>query len=125
MVAKPVNQLSEPQAAVIASGASVSGDLNLGGRILVGIAMPAAWTAASITFEVSPDRGTTWLDMYDITETEMAISPVVDNYYAIDPLQFLGVNHLRIRSGTAATPVNQGAERTVTLMLGEPAKGGS
>ena len=41
--------------ALIAAGTALSGPVPLGALTLVGISMPAAWTAAPLTFQVSPD----------------------------------------------------------------------
>ncbi len=47
--------------ATIPSGQSLSAEVDLGANSLVGIAMPAAWTAADLTFQVSSDCWTTVL----------------------------------------------------------------
>lgn len=114
---RPINELSDELSATILSGQSLSDDINLGGRIPVGLVMPAAWTAASITFQASLDDGATWHDVYAIDETELTISSVVvDSFLALDSANFLGVTYLRLRSGTTATPVNQGADRAITVL---------
>jgi hypothetical protein len=123
MTNRPVPELSDPFTFTIASAASVSDALYLEGRIPVAIGLPAGWTTAAITFEVSLDLMVTWLDLYAIDGNELAIAaPAADNCYALAGEQFLGVRHLRIRSGTSATPVNQGAERLLTLMAAKPAR---
>jgi hypothetical protein len=44
--------------AVIPASESLTNEIDLGGSRLVGIQMPAAWTAAAISFAVSPEAGT-------------------------------------------------------------------
>ena len=48
-------------AVTISNGQSLSPQANLGNKLLVGIQMPAVWTAAALTFQASPDGGTTSL----------------------------------------------------------------
>lgn len=105
----------------ILSGAALSETLQLDGRALVGIFMPAAWTAASLTFQASLD-GTTWANYYirvdNTTLSELTITtPAASVFVAVDPTLFAGVTYLRIRSGTSGTPVNQGADRVLTTIL--------
>ena len=45
------------QTATIGTGASLSQQIDLGAMTLVGIVMPASWTAAGLTFQVSADGG--------------------------------------------------------------------
>jgi hypothetical protein len=104
--------------ATIASGAALSGAVCLGDKVLAGIQMPAAWTAASLTFQVSFDAGTTWKDLYDDAGVEVTLSPTspAGKYLAVDPSAFAGVVFLKVRSGTTGTPVNQAADRSFTLV---------
>lgn len=105
----------------IASGASITstgGDTNNGiidlrAKSLVGIQMPGTWTAAALTFSASMDGGTTFNDLYDDTMTERSISVVASRTITLDPTKFMGVTHLKLRSGTGASAVNQGAARTI------------
>lgn len=106
----------------IASAASLSGAINLGGRAPVGILMPAAWTAASLTFQASLD-GVTFGNVYapDPTgvQAEVEHATDVDRWVTLFPDQFAGARYLKVRSGTAGTPANQGAERILTVVLRE------
>ena len=79
----------------------------------IGVLVPTGWTAADMTFQVSHDR-VTFRDLYgyDGTAVTEATSTVAENTAIslagiaerIAPFQWA-----RIRSGVAATPVNQGA----------------
>lgn len=109
-----------PQRAVIASGASLSGtiDLDAGRRTLIGIQMPGTWTAASLTFAVSHD-GTTFVPLYwDGGEYTIAAAggAAASLGVSLDPSAFAGWPFVRVRSGTAGSPVNQGAERTLQVL---------
>lgn len=101
----------------IANGASLSGELPVGrGCTVVGIVMPAAWTAANLTFQASHD-GTTFNNLYD-NGTEYTITAAISRYIAVDPNKFDSISRLKVRSGTAGAPVNQtGADRAITLVV--------
>ncbi len=101
--------------AVIANGASLSPEVDLGARTLVGIAMPAAWTAAALTFQVSVDGGATWLNM-QTASAELSYTAAAGQYIGVDPALWRGVNAIKVRSGTSGTPVNQGQQATLTLI---------
>ena len=105
--------------ATIANGESLSGavDLTEQGKRLLGIQMPAAWTEAGLTFQASAG-GSTYVDLY-MGAAELAIPTVVASSFVILPSanDFLGLRYLKIRSGTTGTPVNQGAARTLQLVL--------
>jgi hypothetical protein len=105
----------------IANGASLSGAATLTGGVtsLVGIQMPAGWTAAAITFQASAD-GTTYGDVYTAAGTEVTIPSVAvaaSRYIALDPSDFAGMAFLKLRSGTSAAAVAQGADRIITLIV--------
>ena len=103
--------------ATIANGQSLSGALSLGGLRLFGIVMPAAWTAANLTFQMSPDGGTTWVNMYDTNGTELTATAAVSRFIAFDPTNFASIQSIKVRSGTSGTPVNQGQDSTLQLIL--------
>lgn len=103
----------------IANGASLSGAAFVGGR-LSAIIMPAAWTAANLTFQGSEDDST-YNDLYDDAGTEYVVTAGASRYIVLDPLAFVGVDFVKIRSGTSATPVNQGAARVVRFVLRQDA----
>lgn len=112
------------QIVTIANGASLSGSINLNGLTdaphglrLFGIVMPAAWTAANLTFQASFDGGTTYVDMYDYNGLEVVATASTSRLIVLDPVVFASIPLLKIRSGTAASAVNQGGDRTLTLVL--------
>lgn len=116
----------------IASGSALSGAISLDtisgvpetynavsqklGMRLGGIIMPAAWTAASLTFQVSAD-GVTFNDLRDKYDSEIAVTVNANNAYLLDLADWITFPWLKIHSGTSATPVNQAATRTLTLLL--------
>lgn len=106
----------ETETVVIANGASLSSEADLKGRKLVGILMPASWTAATITFQSRPTAAHTATNVYD-AGTERSIAVDASRFHMVDIEDWMGVRFLAIRSGTAGAAVNQGAERTLTLVL--------
>jgi hypothetical protein len=115
MGAPVISQALETRTATIANAASLSDAVDLGGRKLVAIDMPSSWTAASLTFQASVD-GVTYDDLYD-GATERTLVVAASRYLAQAIGDWVGVRFLRIRSGTAGTPVNQGGARTITLVV--------
>ena len=104
--------------ATIAAGASLSGPVSLGALTLVGISMPAVWTTAPLTFQVSPD-GSTWQELYDGAGNEVTITAAAGQFIIplADPSYlWRGVNLLQVRSGTLAAPVNQVAAAVVNIV---------
>jgi len=102
--------------ATIANGASLSDAIQADGSAVVGVVMPAAWTAANLTIQASADD-TTYNNVYDELGTEKTIVASTDRYIPLNPADFLGANSIKVRSGTAGTPVNQAAARSVIVVL--------
>lgn len=102
----------------IANGASVSGSVELGGDSIVGVAMPAAWTAAQLGVEASVD-GTNFSPCYDAAGDELLIAAAASRYIVLAPEMTKGLRYVRLRSGTVAAPVNQGAAREISLELAD------
>jgi len=103
------------QTATIANGAALSNATPLGEKTLVGIVMPAAWTAATITFQVSVDD-TTFNELQDGAGNAISYTVAAGQYIQIDPAKWRGVTNVKVRSGTLGTPVNQGQASPVQLV---------
>ena len=103
--------------ATIASGTSLSGAADLGTGRIVGLVIPASWTSAAITFQGSAD-GSTYFDLYDdaIERTIASGSVAASRFLALSLGDWLGIRAVKLRSGTAASPVNQPADRVITLV---------
>lgn len=104
--------------ATIALGASLSGEINLNGASLLGIAMPAAWDAASLTFQASATAGGTYQEVYDDLGNPVTVAVAAGRMVAVDnaALKLAPWRYLKIRSGTAAAPANQTAARAITII---------
>jgi len=105
-----------PTAVTISNGTALSPQVNLGNKLLVGFSMPAAWTAAALTFQVSYDGGTTFQDLYNSGGTEVSFTVAANHFVALDPTLWRGINCIKVRSGTGSVPVNQGQDSTLTLI---------
>lgn len=105
--------------AAIAAGQSLSAAIAIGNKSLVGLVLPANWSAATggISVQVSVDD-TTFGELTTVAGTPYAIGFTAAGgaYLAIDPNTLRGVRSLKIRSGTAAAPVNQTNAVTLTLV---------
>jgi hypothetical protein len=104
--------------ATIANGAALSAAVDLRGFEPLAIQMPAAWTAAGLSFEVSDD-GVNFADLYN-TSGEYTLTVAVDRAVALsNPNELSGFQFIKVRSGTTGTPVNQGADRIVKIIAKE------
>jgi hypothetical protein len=106
----------------IANGAALSNAIDLGDGELYAIFMPAGWTAAAVTFAAATSLAGTYNLVENAAGTELSLAtPGASDVITLDPEAFRGLRFIKIRSGTAGTPVNQGAERVITLAVVEPA----
>ncbi len=101
-------------AATIAAGASLSGAVYLGHGVLVGIQMPTAWDAATLSFQASVD-GVIFQDVYDFQGAEVVVQAAASRFVTID--EFQGAPWIKIRSGTTGSPVNQTLASIITPVV--------
>lgn len=104
-----------PILATITSGTALSAGIPLGDGVLTGIAMPAGWDAAVMTFQVSADGGATYVEMQGVSAV-VSYTVAASQYIAIDPALWRGINMIKARSGTSGSAVNQSADRVLTLV---------
>lgn len=110
-----MNPYKTTHTATIANGASLSGAIELGPARAARVDIPATWTTADLTFQVSYD-GTTYNNLYqaDGTEYKLVVGGT-SRSILLDVADFLSVPYLKIRSGTAGAAVNQGAARELVV----------
>jgi hypothetical protein len=104
----------------IANAASLSGEISLDSWTVEAIIMPAAWTTANLTFQAAEASGGTYNNLYNDGGNEVTVTAAVDRYISLvgdDKDSLATARWLKIRSGTSGTAVNQGAERTIRLVL--------
>lgn len=101
----------------IANGAAVSNYEDIQGLKLQGVILGSGWTAAALYFSGSFD-GTNLFDIAGESGAVYSIAvPAVNTLYWIRRSYFEGLTSVAVKSGTPAVPVNQGAERTLYLVL--------
>lgn len=100
----------------IANGASLSGVANVMDGEVVAIVLPAL-TSAAISFQGSVD-GTNFYDLYTSGGTEVTLGAANTGSRIQDvPEVVRTMPYLKVRSGPTAAAVNQGAARTITLVV--------
>jgi hypothetical protein len=102
----------------ILNGASLSNAVPLYGGLPAVIEMPAAWTAAVLTFQTSGDN-TNFFNVYDDAGSEVSITTDASRRIRLEPTQWAGISQIKIRSGTAGAAVNQGGDRILYLEVWE------
>ena len=76
--------------------------------------MPAAWTAASIGFQVCSTIDGTFLPLYDEGGTLVELTVTVDQAHPL-PAEVLAARYVKIWSETGGAGVNQGAARSLIV----------
>jgi hypothetical protein len=90
----------------------------LGAWTLIAISMPATtWTTAALTFQASPDGGTTWQEATSSSGTGLSYTATQSAFILIDPSTLLGMNCIKVRSGTSGSPVTQSAGAVISLLV--------
>lgn len=100
----------------IGAAASLSAEIHLAGQRLFAIVVPAGWDAADITFQGAVSGGT-FFDVYDEDDAEVVVEAAASRYILLNPAKFIGLQRLKIRSGTTGAPVNQTDAVTLALVL--------
>lgn len=102
-------------AATIANGASETDVIDLGDWVPSAIQMSAGWDTAALTLRGSFD-GTNFFPIY-VDGSEFSISaPAVSALHMISIPAMGALKFLKIRSGTASSPVNQTAARSLAVI---------
>ena len=107
----------------IPAGLAVSSSVTVHGLQLLELLSPPGWTAASLSFQGSID-GASWFNIHAANGDEIVINCAANRLYRLNSLDGagalggllpFGLRLFRVRSGTAAAPVNQGANRTFVI----------
>lgn len=103
--------------ALIANGAAISGPIDLRGNILTAIQYPAAWTAADLSIQISDTETGTYGEVFTDPGTGVGTVGAWDAAAGqVTLVQAMIANcFIKLRSGPSGAPVNQGADRTITL----------
>ncbi|GEM47205.1 hypothetical protein [Deinococcus cellulosilyticus] len=88
----------------------------LNGLVPVRLVVPSGWTSADITIQCSADGATSWRDYYDSTGNVIVLKAGAGNRsIALNPQDFLGLMHIRLRSGLPGSTVAQVNAVSLTL----------
>lgn len=102
----------------IPASGSLSDGIVLGGRCIVtAIQTPATLTATTLTFQFSAD-GTTYNEAKDDGGTAYSITVSTNSYVLVEAGKWFNVRAFKVRTGTAASPTVEGAERTLRFVCG-------
>jgi hypothetical protein len=101
----------------IPAGQSLSNGALVGDYRISGLQFPPVWAAGGISWQASLDDGATWVEVTDATGAPIAYptAGAANTYFLLDSTKFVGLTLVRIRSGTLAAPVNQGANCVLRL----------
>lgn len=99
----------------IANGASLSGAAHIGAGTLAGIQLPT-FTSAALTFQGSAD-GVTYVEVVDASNQAVTFTATTGALYLKAPADLAGIPYIKVRSGTSGAAVNQGAARTISLIV--------
>lgn len=106
-------------ATVIENGEALSERVVLRDGVPVALEMPEDWTAADITLKGSRSADGTLYDVYDADGNEVTLTVGADRFVVLNPADYAGFGSIQLRSGTTASPVNQGADRTLFVIYKE------
>ena len=96
-------------------GQSLSNAIDCDTGAPVFVFIPAEWTSALLSFEISPD-GVVFHDLFDNSGRELVFNIPAGGCVGI-PALWDAVLHLKIRSGQRDNPVPQEAARTITITI--------
>lgn len=105
--------MAQIRTATIASGASVSGAVEIQGRNIdyeMG-SLILSGTYTNTSFDLQAEIDGTWYDIYDTYGTKFSVS-VATGKHSLPADVFKDVNKVRVKGAS-----NEGAERTVTFLL--------
>lgn len=102
------------QAAIPLNG-TLSSIVTLGPYRLLGIHMPGQWGTAVLTFQASWD-GDNFFNVYTKTGDELVYTVDANRWIVCDPVDFVGIPFLKIRSGTNGSPAGQNPAVTFNLI---------
>lgn len=103
--------------ATIAAGDSVSAAVDLAGASLLTLYLPAVFTGTTVTFLSAPTETGTYGKLKNSHGVELAATVAQGEPTSLGPLaaDLASIRWLKIRSGTAAAPQVEAAERVITI----------
>lgn len=104
---------------VIEEGESLSDGIDVSGGPLVRITMPAGWTPANLTFQISSD-GNGYNDIYDVHGKPITVNVVPGSAVRVPIEWSTMLGFLKLRSGTRDFPVEQEERREFAVAIEAP-----
>jgi hypothetical protein len=102
----------------ILAGNSLSGPVDCSSIGAINfLGMPSDWNGGQVTFQYSPDGGTTFFDLYDFSGREISLDMHLGSM--VPPpggLTIIGSTFLKFRSGHREWPIVQNADRIFTIV---------
>jgi hypothetical protein len=95
----------------VSESATVSNALDMRGKTLVGLIMPAALTSTSITFTGSDDN-VTFRALTNTSGTALTVTVSASKHICIVPADFASVRWLKLIMGSS-----EGADRTIIAVM--------
>lgn len=97
--------------ATIANGTATSGVIDLEGRTLCGVLLPAALTGTTFTFSTSATSDGTFVNITNGAGSDYGVTVAASKYVPVDYTKFIGVRFLKIISGSS-----EAGERAITVV---------
>lgn len=110
-IRKPRRAALAARTTIIASGQTTSAVVDQTGGLVSGIALPAAFTGASVSFTVCGTEGGTYQALYDETNTLVSLTVAVSRSYIL-PAAIAAWPYFKIVSASA-----EGADRTIGTIV--------
>ena len=108
----------------IPADGSMSDAFYIEGLFLLGFVMPSGWNAADMSVQASMDVGipSNWLNVFDTVGNEWVATTAASRFCLLrtDRPWLGGMRWLKLRSGVTGSPVNQDADRIITVICGYP-----
>lgn len=100
----------------ILNGQSLSEEITIEDSVLVAIQPDSGWNTAAISFQAR--SGDNSLGTLKFEGSELTANAVeAEDYVTFTPGKFAGTQHLKVRSGTSGSAVNQTGDSILTLTL--------
>jgi len=109
---------SKATVSVTTAATGLSDIIDLGGLTPRSVEMSTAWTNANITFMGAISSTNNMKSVrHSTASTEVTYVTTAARIVSLNPEYFAGLRYIQVRSGSTATPVAQGAARTLYLGL--------
>lgn len=106
---------------IIAAGAALSAAVNFRYAWAEGILLPAGFEGASLSFQFGETPLGTFFDVYDEAGFEVMVVAGAGRFVGFDTCsaELRGIQFMKVRAGSAASPILQAADRTLLLVKGD------